>query len=79
VTETGENLLTSLRFLSRALGLEIVAEGVETEEQLGLLQQLSYDMVQGYLLSKPIPAEDLAALLSEKSDWAGIVQAQKAA
>ncbi|MEM8795616.1 MAG: EAL domain-containing protein, partial [Pseudomonadota bacterium] len=56
-----------------------VAEGVETEEQLGLLQQLSYDMVQGYLLSKPIPAEDLATLLSEKADWAGIVQAQKAA
>lgn len=59
VTETGENLLTSLRFLSRALRLEIIAEGVETIEQLDLLRSLSFDMAQGCLLSEPMSVSDI--------------------
>ncbi|MGI9394061.1 MAG: EAL domain-containing protein, partial [Boseongicola sp.] len=39
--------------------LEIVAEGVETESQLKLLRKLDYDLVQGYLLSRPMPLEEL--------------------
>jgi diguanylate cyclase (GGDEF)-like protein/PAS domain S-box-containing protein len=44
--------------LSSALGLSTVAEGVESQEQLALLDQLGCDSVQGYLFSPPIPAAD---------------------
>jgi EAL domain-containing protein (putative c-di-GMP-specific phosphodiesterase class I) len=41
----------------------VVAEGVESEEQLGILWQLGCDQSQGYLHSKPLPAQRFAALL----------------
>ena len=49
--------------LARNLGMEVVAEGIETEEQLGQLKALSCDYGQGYLLSKPVTAEAATALL----------------
>jgi diguanylate cyclase (GGDEF)-like protein/PAS domain S-box-containing protein len=45
--------------MAHSLGLTVVAEGVETEEQLQLLDELSCDFVQGYYFSKPIPAATL--------------------
>lgn len=48
--------------MSHSLGLMVVAEGVETKEQLALLKQLNCDFVQGYYLSKPITAEQLIDL-----------------
>ncbi len=44
--------------LSKNLDMETIAEGVETEEQLFLLKEIGCDMVQGYLLSKPLPSEE---------------------
>ena len=46
----------SIIALGRALEIPVVAEGVETQEQLRVLRELDCDMCQGYLLSKPIPA-----------------------
>ena len=43
--------------LARTLDLTVVAEGVETEVQLERLQQLGCPVVQGYLLGRPVPAE----------------------
>jgi EAL domain-containing protein (putative c-di-GMP-specific phosphodiesterase class I) len=43
--------------LAHALKLKVVAEGVETEEQSHLLNVLSCDEIQGFLFSKPVPAE----------------------
>ncbi len=51
--------------LARSLGLHIVAEGVEQEQQFDFLHQLSCDRVQGYLFSKPVPASDFRQLLLE--------------
>jgi diguanylate cyclase (GGDEF)-like protein/PAS domain S-box-containing protein len=50
--------------MGRALGLEVVAEGVETAEQLAFLREHRCDEMQGYLLSRPVPADDLAQLLA---------------
>ncbi len=46
--------------LGKALGLEVLAEGVETEAQLSHLRRLGCDSVQGYLLGRPMPAEEMA-------------------
>jgi hypothetical protein len=49
--------------MGHALGLEVVAEGVETAEQLGYLEEHGCDLVQGYLLSHPLTASELAQLV----------------
>jgi len=57
-------LLRGITRLSAQLGLQVVVEGVETMEQLELLTaEDSIDEVQGYLLSRPMPAADLRKLL----------------
>ncbi len=51
--------------LARAMKLKVVAEGVETAEQLDALRHYGCDMVQGYLFSKPVPNEDITRMLRE--------------
>ena len=51
--------------LARALKLKVVAEGVETAEQLAVLRGYGCDMVQGYLFSKPVATEDIARMLRD--------------
>ncbi len=49
--------------LGRDLGVHVVAEGVETPEQLAALQVAGCPFAQGYLISRPLPADELAAFL----------------
>jgi EAL domain-containing protein (putative c-di-GMP-specific phosphodiesterase class I) len=51
--------------LARAMKLKVVAEGVETQEQLDALRRYGCDMVQGYLFSKPVSTEDITRMLRE--------------
>jgi len=56
-------LCGSILTMAHALGLKVVAEGIETEEQRALLLELGCDYGQGYLLGRPMPAVDLATRL----------------
>lgn len=56
--------------MAHSLGLKVVAEGVETDEQLQLLRGLGCDQVQGYLLGRPMPAADLALRLRVRAELA---------
>jgi EAL domain-containing protein (putative c-di-GMP-specific phosphodiesterase class I) len=49
--------------MAHCLGIQVVAEGVETEEQLDLLKGIGCDMAQGYLFSRPLPANELVSWL----------------
>jgi diguanylate cyclase (GGDEF)-like protein len=54
-------LVDAIIAMARSLGLTVVAEGVETAQQLEYLRRLGCDQCQGYVFSKPLPAEEFAA------------------
>jgi diguanylate cyclase (GGDEF)-like protein/PAS domain S-box-containing protein len=53
--------------LTHALGLRVIAEGVETSEQLARLRNMECDFAQGNYFSEPLPSEELAVILAEDS------------
>jgi len=59
-------IVKSMVELSHGLGKRVLAEGVETEEQLRLLRNIGCDAVQGYFISKPLPEEALKKYLARK-------------
>ncbi|CAM5452835.1 EAL domain-containing protein [Thauera mechernichensis] len=64
---TAEAISTSVIALAHQMGLQVIAEGVETEEQLAFFHRHACDELQGYYFSRPVPASDLAIMLgSEK-------------
>ncbi|NOJ60098.1 EAL domain-containing protein [Arthrobacter sp. 260] len=67
------NLVASIIDLAHSLGLRIVAEGVEDEEAYTALAGLNCDLIQGYYLSKPIPAGELSAWMARRRVAAGLV------
>ena len=56
-------IVSTIINLARALRINVVAEGVETEEQAAKLLELGCDEAQGFLFSRPVPAEEVAKLL----------------
>lgn len=63
----GEIFFRAILSMAHALGMSVVAEGVETEEQLRVLQRLDCDEIQGFYLSPPVPANEVVALVRRAS------------
>jgi EAL domain-containing protein (putative c-di-GMP-specific phosphodiesterase class I) len=63
MSEADSSIVTAIIALGHSLGLRVVAEGVETPEQLDYLASRGCDEVQGYLFSKPIPALEFTQLV----------------
>ena len=58
------SIVNAVKSMAHQLGLRVVAEGIEKDEQLALLRALDCEMGQGYLFSRPIDADAAAALLA---------------
>ncbi|MHA7881089.1 MAG: putative bifunctional diguanylate cyclase/phosphodiesterase [Saccharospirillum sp.] len=64
------HIVQSIVQLADKLGLISVAEGIETEAQLGLMRRFGCNELQGYLFSRPLPAEQFAHLLQNRPEQA---------
>ena len=63
--EKDTHMLEIIIEIARHLSAPVVAEGVETEEQVKALKEIGCDLVQGYFFSPPVPAEKFASFMSE--------------
>ena len=61
------NIVAMIVSLAHTLGLKVIAEGVEDDDQLRMLRELGCDQIQGYLVGRPVPAEQVDALLRQRS------------
>ena len=61
-----DSIVTSVIDLARSLGVSVVAEGVETQEQLAGLRARGCDTMQGFLFARPGPAEAVASLMAQR-------------
>jgi EAL domain-containing protein (putative c-di-GMP-specific phosphodiesterase class I) len=64
----GSALLSAIMTIARALHIDVVAEGVESESQLRTLSDVSCDQMQGFLLSRPLPAAECLEFLRYAAD-----------
>ena len=71
VGEDGENseILQTIISLAKNLKMRVIAEGIETNNQLSLLQNLGCDYGQGYLLAKPKSKEETEKILYQRPKW----------
>ncbi|MGI6616041.1 MAG: EAL domain-containing protein [Dethiobacteria bacterium] len=60
-------MVDAITVIGRALGMAVIAEGVETAEQFAYLRGTSCDLLQGFYFSMPLPPERAAALIGKKS------------
>jgi diguanylate cyclase (GGDEF)-like protein len=58
-------IVNAIIHMARSLGLETLAEGIETPDQLALLRDMGCALGQGYYFSRPLPADECAALLRQ--------------
>lgn len=63
-TTSGESLVQAIVAMGKSLKLTVLAEGVETKEQLEIVKSLGCDQAQGFYFARPIPAEDFTKMLN---------------
>ena len=62
-------LVSTIRELARQLGVPVIAEGVETPQHLALVRELGCEYAQGYLFARPLPPDEMEAMLASGSQW----------
>ena len=67
-------IVEAILLMSRRLGLEVVAEGVETEQQLAVIRQQQCMDIQGFLLARPMAADEVGPYLRDHADGRSRVQ-----
>ncbi|HVS01454.1 MAG TPA: EAL domain-containing protein [Thermoanaerobaculia bacterium] len=67
--QDGTEIVRTIGALGRTMELTAIAEGVETEAQLAALRELGYELAQGYLFARPLPAAALVELLRRAPRW----------
>ncbi|MCL1139420.1 putative bifunctional diguanylate cyclase/phosphodiesterase [Shewanella pneumatophori] len=65
-SSSDESLVSAILAMAKSLGLKVVAEGIETEQQASFLQEHNCEFGQGYLFSRPIPAAEFTKLLLDE-------------
>ena len=65
-SKQGEIFIRAILSMAHALGMSVVAEGVETQQQLDILRALQCNEVQGYFISKPVTAERMLVLMKKR-------------
>ena len=66
ITDENTRIITeSIIYMVKRLGLETIAEGVETQEQFDFLNAIDCDNIQGYYLGKPMPPEGIEELIEK--------------
>jgi EAL domain-containing protein (putative c-di-GMP-specific phosphodiesterase class I) len=63
---TTASIIEAIISMTRVLGLSVIAEGVEDQAQYKFLQEIGCDAIQGFYVSKAVPADEFAKLLSER-------------
>jgi len=81
ITPQSSAVVTAIIALARAMGLRVIAEGVETLRQMDVLHRLGCSLMQGFLFSKPLPPEELELwrdqiVLPRKAPWIGRADAE---
>ncbi len=71
VSEEQAPIVTAMIAMAHGLNLDVVAEGVETREQLDFLRRARCDVLQGYLASRPVSATAIERMLVERITLAG--------
>jgi diguanylate cyclase (GGDEF)-like protein len=66
-SEEGKVFFNAILSMAHALGMRVVAEGVETRKQADILRDLKCDEIQGYFISRPVPSEDMASMLENQT------------
>ncbi|MES0327589.1 MAG: EAL domain-containing protein, partial [Gammaproteobacteria bacterium] len=66
IEKNGDDMINSIIALGHCMGFQVLAEGVETEDQLNYLKEHGCDEVQGYFYSRPIPADELEKLCKNR-------------
>ena len=80
ITPQSSAVVTAIIALARSLGLRVVAEGVETLRQMEVLHRLGCGLMQGFLFSRAVPADELQrwlqqTVLPRKAPWIGAASA----
>lgn len=69
LSQQGTALVAAIVAMADALGLQVIAEGIETQDQLGALQELGVTRAQGYYFARPAPAATIDELIRTQQVW----------